>query len=679
MSSATQSPPLTAPPTPRISAHGATRKHVWALLGICALAAVLYGWALDSGNYANAYYSAAVKSMTGSFTNFLFAAGDPAGVVTAAKPPLAFWPQVLMVWLFGFHSWSIMLPQVIEGVAAVFLVHRTVRLWAGENVALLASLILALTPVTVAINRSNNTDTLLVLLLVAAAYAGTRAVHTGNGRWLYLSAFYVGCGFMTKLMAAWVVVPAIAVVYLVCGTATVKRRVADLLGAGAVLAVTSFWWPVLFDLWSGRKPFMGATMNGGALENIFGYNGFGKIFNFGQQYGGSGLNVQLAAVGMSGGEPTITRMFALEAGGQISWLLPLSLLVLAVVGAAGYRRLWHAIPGDRLRRAGWLLWGTWLLVTIAVFSFTEGIFHPYYTTSLAPAISAISAAGLMGLWREYRDGAGRAWVLLPAAVAVTAAWAVVLISRDASWHGWTRWVVLVTAALAVLGLVAGRQAAGGHATVGRWALLAGVVSMLLTPAVWSAGTAIEHKTNGGFPSAGPPNEALNALTRGELPPGVRIPGMEDVQSRPPRGGGFAGTTLSAENRKLLDYAVRNSGNAEIALAIEGGGLAASSFIIDSDAVVVSMGGYLGADNAPSVGRLRQWVAQGKLRFVLSAAPGGPRMGGIAGMGGERQKERVAWVEGNCSVVDPATYGGTPPQERLLPLPSFGDATLYRCG
>ncbi|WP_211294315.1 ArnT family glycosyltransferase, partial [Lentzea kentuckyensis] len=163
---------VAAPADPPIEARP-SRWPAWALVAICVLAGALYVWAIGAGQVGNSYYAAAAKSMSTSFTNFLFGSFDPYGVVTVDKPPMSLWPQAIAVWIFGFHGWAVLLPQVIEGVAAVFLLHRTVRLWSDEKVALLAALILALTPITVAINRDNNPDTLLVLLLVAAAYAFT--------------------------------------------------------------------------------------------------------------------------------------------------------------------------------------------------------------------------------------------------------------------------------------------------------------------------------------------------------------------------------------------------------------------------------------------------------------------------------------------------------------------------
>ncbi|HVV08542.1 ArnT family glycosyltransferase [Amycolatopsis sp.] len=259
-----------------------------ALAAICVLAGVLYVWNIASGSYGNTFYSAAVKSMSHDFTNFLFGAYDPYGVVTVDKPPMALWPQVLSVRLFGFHGWSLLLPQVLEGVAAVFVLHRTVRRWAGEHVALLAALFLALTPITVAINRDNNPDTLLVLWLVLGAYAFTRAAGhespRGRTKWLLWCAFFVGCGFVTKMMQAWIVVPGVALAYLAGTAGPVRRRILDLLGAGVVLFVSSFWWTALHDWWPGAKPYMGGSTDGTAWNLIFGYNGFGRVF--GEGHGG---------------------------------------------------------------------------------------------------------------------------------------------------------------------------------------------------------------------------------------------------------------------------------------------------------------------------------------------------------------------------------------------------------
>jgi 4-amino-4-deoxy-L-arabinose transferase-like glycosyltransferase len=609
----------------------------WALPLVCLGAAVLYAWKIGDGQLGNTYYAAAVKSMTSSFTNFLFGSFDPYGVVTVDKPPLALWPQALSTLVFGYHGWALLLPQVIEGVAAVFLLHRTVRRWAGENVALLAAAILALTPITVIMNRGNNPDTLLVLFLVAAAYALTRSLEDGRN-WLWWCAFFVGCGFLTKMLQAWIIVPALVLAYLAGTTGPWRRRLLDVLGAGLVLVVSSFWWIALYDWWPGAKPYLGGSEDGTAWDLVFGYNGFGRLSGNGEGGGMMIMRNGQQTMTSFGGDPGPGRMFNDVVGGQISWLLPLALLVLVVIG-----RRW--------RDAGWLLWGGWLLVTTVVFSFAGGIWHPYYTTAMAPAVAAVSAAGLALLWRHHRRTA------LPVAIALSAAWAFVLTSRDTSFHGWTRWAVLGTAAAAIAGLLAGRS---------RWALAAGLVPLLLTPAVWSYAAALST-SSGTLPAAGP--------TSGPMPGPGPAPSPGGPQPRMVLGGGGGdGAKLSDEQRRILDYARANG--TEITLAVNSQAGSVAPFIIGSDATVIGMGGFGGRDDAPSVAQLDRWLAEGKLRFVLSggAGPAGPPRNPV-------QEERRRWIEQHCAVVDPSAYGGRAgPGARPAdgPVRIGGADTLYRC-
>ncbi|MGZ3142681.1 ArnT family glycosyltransferase [Lentzea chajnantorensis] len=645
----------------------------WALAAICATAGALYAWRIGAGQVGNSYYAAAAKSMSTSFTNFLFGSFDPAGVVTVDKPPMALWPQAVSVWLFGFHGWAVLLPQVVEGVAAVFLLHRTVRRWAGEHVALLAALIFALTPVTVAINRDNNPDTLLVLTLVAAAYALTRSVQAPESRvrttWLLWCAFFIGCGFLTKMLQAWIVVPGFALAYLVATGSPLKRRVADLLGAGVVLVVSSFWWVALHAFWPGSKPYIGGSTDGGAWDLIIGYNGLGRVFGGSGNRGGGGermigtppAGMEVAGPGggaMFGGQAGVTRMFDNAVGGQISWLLPLSLLVLVAVAVGGVLlRRRREVPGDAAERAGWFLWGSWLLVTMAVFSFAQGIFHPYYTTMLAPAVAAISAAGLVMFWRA------RSVVrfLLPVSVVLTAAWAFVVVSRDTSWHGWARWAVVGVAAVAVVVLLAGLRRTG---------LVAAVVAVLLVPAVWSTATAATATDNGVMPAAGPADgggqffrdgPVPGGQAPGQMPPnGTRqAPDGRADRGQQMRGPGPGSRELTQEQRKILAYAKENSSGAAITLAVAGSAQAAAPFIMGSDEVVIGMGGFSGSDDAPSVDQLQAWVSGGRLKFVLGNG-GGMGMRGPGGTDNGRQE----WITQHCSAVDPSLYGGSSAQTLL---------------
>ncbi|ONI79360.1 hypothetical protein ALI144C_26435 [Actinosynnema sp. ALI-1.44] len=633
----------------------------YALGAILVVGGILYASTLWSSGWGNGYYTAAIKSMSTSFTNFVFGSFDPAGVITVDKPPLSLWPQVISVWIFGYHNWAILLPQVIEGIAAIFLLHRTVRMWAGDNAALIAALIFALTPITVVTNRTNNTDAMLVLTLVAAAYAFTRAMKTAEARtrtmWLWFAAFLIGCGFLAKMLAAWIVVPAFVAAYLAGSKANWRRKLFDVVGAAVVLLASSLWWVVVVDLWPGQKPYIGGSSDGSALDLVLGYNGLGRVFGggggpgggmrtmgtpppgavVGGPGGGGGGEMVFGGPGGSaafGGESGPGRMFGDAVGGQISWLLPLALIALVVAAVLGFRRFRRFAPADTAQRAGWVLWGGWLVVNALVFSLQEGIFHPYYTTVMAPAIGALVGAGAVWAVRMYRQPKGLSWLVLPASVVVTAAWAWVLISRDTAWNGWLRWAVLGVAVLTVLVLVLRK--------VKRMAIVLSLAAVLLAPGVWSGAGAFASG-NSGLPMAGPSGGMSGGNFAIRLPPGVTTPppGMVPPQGGGPGGPGEANGTLTADQQKIVDYAKAHSSGAEYLMAVQGGSQAAIPYIMATDENIVSMGGFSGRDPAPTTSQLSTWVKEGKLRFVLSSARRGPG-GGV--------EEVSTWVEQNCKQV-----------------------------
>ena len=307
--------------------------------------------------------------------------------------------MALSIKVFGLSSWSLLVPQALEGVAAVGLLHATVRRTTGSAAAgLIAGVVLATTPVAVLMFRFDNPDALLTLLLVGSAYAALRAVESDVARgghpvrWLALAGTLVGLAFLTKMLQAFLVIPALGLVYLLFAHTSFLKRIGHLMvGLGAMVA-SAGWWVAIVSLWpAGSRPYIGGSQDDSILELTLGYNGFGRLT--GDEVGSVGGG-GAGANGGRWGETGLGRLLGDEIGGQVGWLLPAA-LVLLVAGLWLTRRATRTDPV----RASLVIWGGWLLVTAATFSFMAGIFHAYYTVALAPAIGALVGTGAWLLWQ----------------------------------------------------------------------------------------------------------------------------------------------------------------------------------------------------------------------------------------------------------------------------------------
>src|SRR4051812_5326555 len=359
-------------------------------IGVLVLAAALCLWNLTISGYSNEYYAAAARAGSESWKAWFFGAIDPGSFITVDKPPLSLWLMGLSSRIFGFSSFSMLLPQALCTIAAVGLLFATVRRVAGDAAGLIAGLALAISPIAIAVARVNNPDALLVLLLVASAYLTVRAIETGRGKYLAWAGAVVGLAFMTKMLQGWMVVPALAAAYLWAGKPSLLVRLRQLALAGLTMVVVSAAWPVAVTLWPGSKPYIGGSTDGSIWNLIFGYNGFGRIFGEGGGMGGGGGPT-------FGGSAGLLRVFNAQVGAPIAWLLPLAGVAL-VFGLWATRRA----PRSDIRRAGLVLFGVWALVHVLVFSTQQGIFHPYYVSALAPAVAALAGMGVVNLWHAAR-------------------------------------------------------------------------------------------------------------------------------------------------------------------------------------------------------------------------------------------------------------------------------------
>jgi 4-amino-4-deoxy-L-arabinose transferase-like glycosyltransferase len=650
---------------------GRTDDPAWArpsLLGLLAATAVLYLWALGASGWANDFYSAAAQAASQSWKAFFFGASDASNFITVDKPPAALWVMGLSARLFGLSSWSLLAPEALMGVATVGLLYATVRRWFGPAAGLLAGAVMALTPVATLMFRFNNPDALLVLLLVAGAYATIRALEGGSTGWLVLAGACVGFGFLAKQLQALLVVPAFAIVYLAAAPGSLQRRLGQLVAFGAATVAAAGWWVAIVELVpAGMRPYIGGSQTNSILELTFGYNGLGRLT--GNETGSVGGGPGAAGPGGGGwGQTGWTRMFGAEVGGQIAWLLPAALLLLA----AG---LWltRRAPRTNRARAAFALWGGWLVATTAVFSFMQGIFHAYYAVALAPAVAALVGMGATGLWEVRRNPMMRWW--LAGTLAVTAAWSYVLLRRTPDWHPGLAPLVLV-AGLAVAGLLAalpwrerlgGRWAGRGGRRVAAAVAIAGLLVVLAGPAAYSLDTAATAH-GGAIPSAGPsvrgagPGGGPRGF-RGGQPPGFgrgAFPGFGQGQGGTGQGfgqggpggrqGGLGGLldggTPDAELVALLR---QDAGRYRWVAAAIGSNSAAGVQLATGDPVM-AIGGFNGSDPAPTLAQFQRYVAEGRIHYFL----GGGRMGGSMG-GSDAARQIAAWVAERFTAT---SVGGT---------------------
>ncbi|NMI00590.1 ArnT family glycosyltransferase [Pseudonocardia acidicola] len=639
--------------------------------------AVLYLWNLSINGFGNAYYAAAVQAGTKSWTALLFGSLDPSNFITVDKPPVSLWVMALSGRIFGFSSWSMLVPNALMGVATVWLLYAGVRRVTGPGAALLAGAALALTPVAVLMFRFNNPDAALVLLVVAAGYCTVRAIENASTRWLLVAGVLLGFGFLAKMLQAFVVVPGLGLAYLVAAPAGLGRRIRQLVAAGVAIVVAAGWWLVVEWLWPVTdRPYIAGSTNNNSLQLAFGYNGLSRILGGGGNHIGGGGAARAADAGGAagavpfappggfggfagfGGQAGPTRLFTAAIGGQVTWLLPAAILLL-VAGLWTTRRA----PRTDRTRASLLLWGGWAVVCAIVFSFMQGIFHPYYTVEMAPALAALVGIGGHELWKHRGSAAGR--ISMAATVALTAAWAWILLDRTPTFVPWLRWVVVVLALIAVIGLLIPSGVRRAAAIVTGIALLSGLAG----PAAYAAQT-VGTGHAGGMVNAGPaaqgadgfrggrrfgaggrpalagtaPGGGANAAGRGTAGFGGAAAGFG-----PGGPGGMHGFGEAEATDPALVNLLKSTGTRWSAATIAAQG--ASSLELAGAGPIMAIGGFSGTDPVPTLAQFEAYVTGGQVRYFLP----GNRMGGWGGRGGRGVGgEITTWVQQHYTAT---TVGG----------------------
>lgn len=585
----------------------------WVRAGLGAVLAVatfLYFWDLN-GVSLHPYYTAAVRGMSTDWHAFIFGSLDSDGTITVDKLPGALWLQALSVRVFGLHVWAVALPQAVMGVATIVVLFRVVRDWVGPVAGLLAAAALLVTPIAAALDRRNISDTLLTFLLVLAAAAALRATRSGHLRPLLACAVLVGLAFQAKMLQAWVLVPVFGGIYLYAAPVTsFVRRLANTVVAGVTTLLVSCAW-VLLVWWTpaADRPYLDGTTGNNPFALVFGYNG---ISRFGSSDGSS-----LGAVaGTSSSRPDSGSgwgfLFSDTVAPQITWFLPVALIGLWL-GIASRR----GEPRTDGVRAGYLLWGGWLLISYLVFASSSGN-HVYYAIVLAPAIAALSGAGAWICWQRYRSASDQR-EQLPLLLLISAAllWAGLQYERHSSFHVWLVVIVVLLGLGGIAALSFGR-------TWGVWLALA---AALLSPAHWAFSVLDPlYAGSNTSPVAGPVGPAYRAAEKndGEA--------KRPVSFAPPPG----------RYTNLLSYLTKNQGSAHYLVATQAAA-SAEPMLRGSDEPVLVMGGFTGLTPFPTTQAVAEHVQTGRLRHALLAS-------------NRPDSDGSRWISAHCTEVPQSAYG-----------------------
>ncbi len=594
-SAAPTAPAATTPPVAHRPARRGRLRRLWrgadsdpawarpALLGLLLVTGVLYTWNLTSSGYANAFYSAAVQAGSESWKAFFFGSSDAASSITVDKPPASLWAMALSVRLLGLNSFAILFPQVLMGVATVGVVHATVKRHFGAAAGLIAGVTLALTPVAALMFMFNNPDALLTLLMALGAWATMKAIEQASPKWMMIVGVFIGLGFLTKTLQVLLVVPFFGLAYLIAAPTTMRKRIVHSLLALGAMVLSAGWWVAIVELIpASARPYIGGSQTNSFLELTFGYNGLGRLN--GDETGSVGGGG--AAAGGQWGETGLLRMFSSSVGDQVSWLIP-SALILLLAGVWLRGRL----PRTDLRRAAYLVWGGWLVVTMLVFSLMAGIFHEYYTVALAPAIAALVGMGAVEAW-ERRDSAV-ATIALAAAIAAAATWAFILLSRTTAYGDWLRVSVLALGMAAALLVLAVRWI---HPRAVPLVVTAALVACLAAPAAYTLSTTAQAHT-GSIVTAGPAGSGMLAGGPGRGAGGG--PGGA--------GGGMGGLLDASTPSTAVVAALSQDADQFTWAAAAVGSQTAAGLQLGTGLPVMAIGGFNGSDPSPTLEQFQQLV------------------------------------------------------------------------
>ncbi|MGH2852136.1 MAG: ArnT family glycosyltransferase [Solirubrobacteraceae bacterium] len=544
----------------------------------------------------NAYYDAAVRSMTLSWHNFLYGAFDPSASTSIDKPPIDLWLQVISVKLFGWGPVALKLPEALAGTAAIPLLYDLVRRVAGPLAGLGSAITLAVLPTSVVTARSDTMDSVMMALLLAIAWLLVRAVERREARWIIAAAVVLGIDFNVKLFEALVPVPAfLAFAWLAWREKGLLVRLRRLAAATAAFVVVGLAWMVFVTLTPAHdRPYPIGSTDGSVWNAVFVYNGVDRITQAPRPRSFSTVSsapvahaaaasAPLAATNTVNSPAGPLRLFQYSLvgyGTRVGTILFAALVFGLVALAPMLRRRLRPPPqataAQRIAWAGAIGAAIWLVTGFLLFSFA-GRTQPRYLEAFTPAIAIALGCSIPVLVRRARDVFGA-------------------------------YVLLATFAIAML------EGAAETASGKLGYLAIGVAALLAIPVVAYVAFGFAHRVrSGGWPRWY--RAELAAL--GVLAALIAFPVVRDVLLIRDRSSDEAAeVTLSST---IIDpisrFLASHQGHARYEVAVTAPTLVAP--IIVSQARPVLLLTTVNARPFVSLATLRRDVAEGKVRYVLN--------------------------------------------------------------
>ncbi|AGK96711.1 glycosyltransferase family 39 protein [Clostridium pasteurianum] len=602
-------------------------KETFAMIIILMVSGILNFSNLGIEGYGNEYYAAGVRSMTVNLKNFFFVSFDPSGFVSIDKPPVGFWLQAISAKIFGFSGFSIIFPQALAGVISVTLIYHIVKKYFGTLPALVSGFCIAVTPIFVATSRNNTIDGILTLALITASYFFALAIEKRNGKYIVLCLVVVGIGFNIKMAEAYLILPAIYITYMLFSSISIKKRMFHLSIGTIALLIVSLSWALIVDFVAPiDRPYVGSSKDNTEIQLILGYNGFKRLginlkalissnkqnYEASKEYNKNTPvkskntafsnmkenNIEVLTQNIQqdySSKLGITRFFSKNnLSDQISWLIPFAILgFIAVVVKEKIKFSFE--DNKKLLPTFWFIW---FVTEFLYFSFTYGVFQPYYFITMVPPISALVGIGLLTMMELFCNNSNWKKYIIFFTILINALLEILILSYNFNNDSY-KIVIILTAIFSLLPLVLLSIFSIVKAKVAKDEsvikyevkfLIFAFVGLLIAPTVWSI-TPMFHTMSGRSP----------------------IVGLELFDNK-------ISDTIST-NKKLIQFLEENNGNQKYLLATPTASIYASYIIVETGKTAMAYGGFSGGDKIITVEKLEQLVDNGEIRYAMTYPEG----------------------------------------------------------